>query len=327
MTTEDLSNRRKYPFIVYAPDMDILVLGGTAFVGRAVVDALIGRGHTPTLFSRGVTGADLFPEVGRLAGDRNTGDYASLADGSWDAVVDVTAYVPRQVGQASEALRGRVGRYLFISTCAVYDHQRERDGSTEDAPLLPAHRETEDAFGPLYGALKVACEEDVHRRWGERGSIIRPGVVAGPHDISDRFTYWTRQAAHGGAVEVPGRLDQPVQVVDVRDLASLVLALLENDQPGVFNAVGPREPVTLQSMITIAAAALGSSVSVVEVEHQPGLPLVLPTPALDVTFRRSAAAAYAAGMTATPLAKTAVDVRAWDQGRGEPELDRRSWSS
>ena len=292
-----------------------------------MVEALLARGHAPTLFNRGVTESGIFPGVPRLVGDRNTGDYSAVSDGSWDAVVDVTAYVPRQINEAAEALRGRVGRYVFVSTCSVYDYRRETDGSTEDAPLLPAHRETENAFGPLYGALKVACEEDVRARWGDRSSIIRPGVVAGPHDISDRFTYWTRQASAGGAVEVAGRLDQPVQVIDVRDLASLVAALLEDDRPGIYNAVGPREPVTLRSMIETIATALGSSVSAVETEHRAGMPLVMPGPEFDVTFRRSAAAAYAAGMTATSLGQTAIDVRAWDQDRGEPELDRRSWSS
>ena len=300
--------------------MDVLVLGGTSFVGRAIVDALLVGGHTPTLFSRGRTGPELFPELNRLVGDRERGDYGALAGGSWDAVVDVSGYVPREIAQAGEALSGHQGRYLFISTGSVYDQLRSVDVITEESPRLAPRRDTEDADAEAYGPLKVACEDDVQARWGDRATIVRPGIVAGPHDPTDRFTYWVRAAARGGRVEVPGRLDQPVQVCDSRDLAVLVVALLEADQGGVYNAVGPREPVTLRTVVTTCAAALGTSVEVVETEHREGFPLVLPSPEWDVMFRRSAARAYAAGMPATPLEQTARDVLAWDRERGEPDL-------
>jgi 2'-hydroxyisoflavone reductase len=303
--------------------MKVLALGGTSFVGRAIVEDLLDRGHTPTLFTRGRTGADLFPGVERLVGDRDTGDYASLAGGSWDAVVDVSAYVPRQVAEAADALRGRGGRYLFISTGSVYDRTQAGDGITEDSARLSPYRESEAVTGDTYGPLKVSCEDDVFTRFGAAATIVRPGVVGGPHDPTDRFTYWVRRAARGGRVAVPGRLAQPVQVIDSRDLARLVTLLLEQDRTGIFNAVGPWPGVTLGELIETCASAAGTSVELVPVEQSavdPGFPLVLPDETWDVMFRRSAAAAHEAGMPATPLAQTARDVLAWDRERGEPSL-------
>ena len=303
--------------------MRTLVLGGTSFVGRAIVDDLLSRGDDVTLFTRGKTNPELFPDVERLTGDRDTGDYAALVDRTWDAVVDVSAYVPRHVAQATEALGGRGGRYLFISTGSVYDRDAAGDGMTEDSARLAPERDTEEIDGETYGRLKVACEDDVLATFGDRATIVRPGIVAGPHDPTDRFTYWVRRAARGGRVAVPGRLDQPVQVCDARDLGVLVGRLLHADSPGTYNAVGPQPPVTLGELIETCAQAAGSDVELVAVDPaavDPGFPLVLPGPDWDVMFRRSRAAADAAGMPATPLAVTAADTLAWDRSRGEPEL-------
>lgn len=303
--------------------MRILVLGGTSFVGRTIVEDALSAGHTVTLFSRGKTGTQLFPEIERRIGDRDTGDYAALSGESWDAVIDVSAYVPRHVAQAAEAIGDRVARYLFISTGSVYDRAVASDGMTEDTPRLTPERGTEEITGDTYGPLKVACEDDVLSTYADRATIVRPGIVAGPHDPTDRFTYWVRRAARGGRLALPGRLDQPVQVIDSRDLARLVVALLEQDQAGIYNAVGPAEAVTLDTLIRTCATAAGTSVEVVPVVADavvPGFPLVLPDESWDVMFRRSAAAAYDAGMPQTPLTTTAADVLAWDTERGTPPL-------
>ena len=303
--------------------MRLLVLGGTSFVGRAIVADALERGHDVTLFSRGRTGADLFPTAERRTGDRETGDYGSLADGSWDAVVDVSGYVPRHVAQAAEAVGDRIGRYLFISTGSVYDRLRAPDTITEDAPRLPPERGTEEITGDTYGPLKVACEDDVLQTYGDRATLVRPGIVAGPHDPTDRFTWWVRRVARGGRMAVPARLEQPVQVVDAGDLGRLVTSLVEADRSGTYNAVGPAEPTTIGGLVETCAAAVGSTVEVVPVPGdsvEPGFPLVLPDESWDVLFRRSAAPARAAGLTATPLEQTARDVRAWDVERGEPPL-------
>lgn len=302
--------------------MEILVLGGTSFVGRAIVERALELGHEVTLYSRGQTGAELFPSVPRLLGDRTTGDYASLQQGRFDAVVDVSGYVPRHVQQAHEALAGRAGRYLFISTGSVYDRSLAAgDGMTEDTPRLTPERGTEEITGETYGPLKVACEDDVLALWGDAATIVRPGIVAGPWDPTDRFTWWVRRAARGGRVALPGRPDQPVQVVDSRDLAALVIQLLADDRPGIFNAVGPVESVTLAELVQACATSAGTEVIVIPVDQSLAeLPLVLPDATWDVMFRRSATRALEVGLGTTALEQTATDVRVWDTERGLPPL-------
>lgn len=309
--------------------MDVLVLGGTSFVGRAIVEDLLDRGHAPTLFTRGKTNPDLFPDLPRRTGDRETGDYTALEDGRWDAVVDVSGYVPRHVAQAMLALADRSHRYLFISTGSVYSRSGAAStGMDEDSPRLEPYREDEEITPATYGRLKVACEDDLLARLGDRATIVRPGIVAGPHDTTDRFTYWVRRASRGGRVAVPARLEQPVQVVDSRDLARLVTVLVEDDRPGTYNAVGPATPVTMQAVIATCAEAAGTDVELVPVDQElggPGFPLVLADPSWDPFFRRSAARAHEAGMPRTPLLQTAHDVLAWDRARGLPTLGA-GWS-
>jgi 2'-hydroxyisoflavone reductase len=290
--------------------MDVLVLGGTSFVGRWIVQDLLDRGHNPTLFTRGKTNPDLYPGTARATGDRDAGDYTSIAGSTWDAVVDVSAYVPRHVQQASAAVKA--GRFLFISTVSVYDHVGVGDSIDEDSRRLAPHRETEVVDGATYGPLKVACEDDVLELLGDSATIVRPGVVAGPYDPTDRFTYWTRAE---GTVEVPGRLGQPVQVVDARDLARLCVLLLEKDLPGTYNGVGPHPAVTLGELVMACGAT-----EVREAELNPGYPLVLPDESVDALFRASGARALEVGMPTTPLAQTAADTRAWDLERGRPEI-------
>lgn len=295
--------------------MQILVLGGTSFVGRGIVDDLLARGHTPVLFNRGRTGSELFPGVERLLGDRDTGDYASLRGREFDGVVDVTAYVPRQVAQAAEALGDHRGRYLLISTGMVYDRLQAGDAITEESPLLPAHPDSEDLTDDSYGPLKVACEQQARLLFGDRATMVRPGWVVGPHDYSDQLTYWIRHAARDTMV-APQRLDRPVQVVDVRDLARLVVLLLELDLPGAYNAVGPAAPLTLGELIRTCGGAQVLPVDDDTVEF----PLCLPDASWDALFRISATAAYEVGMPQTPLAQTIADTRAWDLQRGQPAL-------
>jgi nucleoside-diphosphate-sugar epimerase len=299
----------------------ILVLGGTAFVGRAIVDEALRQRAEVTLFGRGRTGVELFPEVERLVGDRDSGDYGALRGREWDAVVDVSGYVPRHVGQAMAVLGDAVGRYLFISSHAVYARDWAEPGGTEDAPLRPAERGgTEELTEETYGPCKVACEEDVTARYGDRATIVRPGKVGGPHDPQDTFTYWVRRAARGGRVALPGHPDQPTQVVDVRDVAGLVVRLLLDGRPGAFHAVGPASPTTLGGLIHTCAAVAGTTVEVVPVPADGSpFPLVRPK-SMWTSLQRSNARARAAGMPETPLATTAADVLAWDRDRGEPPL-------
>ncbi|MCW2763176.1 MAG: NAD-dependent epimerase/dehydratase [Marmoricola sp.] len=301
---------------VYGRKMQVLVLGGTSFVGRVIVEDLLSRGHTPTLFNRGRTGAHLFPGVARLVGDRESGDYAALAGHRWDAVVDVVAYLPRHVEQAVAALGGHDGRYVFISTGMVYDHVAAAGEITEDSPRLAPHLDDEVLADETYGPLKVACEDSLLAHFGECLSVVRPGFVVGPHDRFDRLTYWVRKAVRQRAIAVPERLDRPVQLIDVRDLARLVTVLLERDLPGAFNAVGPSPAVTFFELVR----ACGDAELVQVAEGDRDFPLLFPDPAWDAMLRISNTAALTAGMPATPLEQTITDTRVWDLARGEPAL-------
>jgi 2'-hydroxyisoflavone reductase len=304
--------------------MRILVLGGTSFVGRAIVESALDKGHEVTVFHRGRTGADLFPGIDRRIGDRDTGDYSALLAGEWDAVADVSGYLPRHVGQAVAVLGDRVGRYLFVSSHAVYERTGVGPDSDEDTPRRPARRDvarTEDLDEETYGPSKVACEDDVLTAYGDRATIVRAGKVAGPHDPQDGLTYWVRRAARGGRVALPGSPAQPVQVVDVRDVSAFVVRLLADGRPGAYHAVGPAEPVTMSALVDLAARVAGSEVEIVPVPFDPRFPLVRPE-SLWHTQQRSAARARAAGLESTPLEVTMGDVLAWDRARGEPSLDR-----
>jgi nucleoside-diphosphate-sugar epimerase len=309
----------RLPAVVFAP-VRILVLGGTSFVGRAIVDDALRTGAEVTLFGRGKTGTELFTDLTRLIGDRDSGDYAALGTGTWDAVVDVSGYVPRHVGQAMDALGERAGRYVFISSHAVYQLDGIGPGSTEDTARRLPVRDTEELTDATYGPLKVACEDDVLARYGARATIVRPGKVAGPHDQQRGLTYWVRRGAHGGRVALPGDPQQPVQVVDSRDLARLVVQLISDERPGAFHAVGPADPVTLGGLIQTCARVANTTVEIVPVPPAtaPGLfPLVRTN---WPSQQRSPARARAAGMPATALEVTAADVLAWDRQRGQPAL-------
>lgn len=302
--------------VAYVAGMRVLILGGTSFVGRTIVEDLLTRGHTPTLFNRGRTGAELFPGVERLLGDRESGDYAALTGGRWDAVVDVCGYVPRQVEQALAALEDRFGRYVFISTGMVYDHLAVQGEITESSPRLAPHRGSELVDDDTYGPQKVACEDALLAQLADRLSVVRPGWVVGPHEKSELLTYWVRRAAGTHPVAVPDRLDRPVQVMDVRDLARLVVLLLEQDLPGAFNAVGPSPSVSFVELVKTC----GNADLVPVPQGDLDFPLLFADPAWDVMLRISPAAALAAGMPRTPLSQTVADIRAWDRDRGEPPL-------
>ncbi|GAB1641813.1 NAD-dependent epimerase/dehydratase family protein [Krasilnikovia sp. MM14-A1259] len=302
--------------------MRILVLGGTSFVGRGIVAAALDSGADVTLFTRGRTGTDLFPTVPRRVGDRDTGDYTALRDGEWDAVADVSGYLPRHVGPAMDALDGRIGRYLFVSSHAVYVRDGVGPGADENTPRRPPVRDADVLTEDTYGPAKVACEDDVLARYGDRATIVRPVKVAGPHDNQDGLTYWVRRAARGGRVALPTRPEQPVQLVDVRDLGTLVVRLLADGRAGAYNAAGP--VTTIGDLIGVCAAAAGTRVEVVPVAPEPApkpFPLVK-AEAMWHSQHRGASRARAAGMPVTPLAETVADTLAWDRARGTPPLRR-----
>lgn len=223
--------------------MRLLVLGGTKFLGRAVVECALARGHSVTLFNRGQTNPDLFPEVEKLRGDRER-ELGPLRRREWDAVVDPSGYVPRVVQRSAELLADAVGHYAFISSVSVY-----ADFSAplrEDSPLAPlgpedSSEELRDDYAN-YGALKALCEQVVADAFPGRYTNVRAGLIAGPHDPTGRFTYWPHRVARGGDVLAPAPPGRKVQFIDVRDLGAWIVDLSEGRQSGTFNATHPGVP-------------------------------------------------------------------------------------
>ena len=230
--------------------MRILILGGTLFVGRHLVESARERGHEITLFNRGQTGPDLYPEVETLHGDRAAGDLKSLREGSWDAVVDTSARVPRWVRDAATLLADRVGHYTFVSSCSVYA-DTTLPGTTESSPVLGLEDETTEEItsADVYGGLKVLCERELEQALPGRSLSVRAGLIVGPYDMSGRFTYWVHRIARGGDVLAPEPRDQPVQLIHARDLANWMLDMAEKGEAGVFNATGPERPLTMEAVL------------------------------------------------------------------------------
>jgi 2'-hydroxyisoflavone reductase len=294
----------------------VLVLGGTLFVGRAVVEAALDSGHEVTLFHRGETGTELFPEVERVLGDRERG-LDELAGREFDAVVDTSGYVPRVVAQACAAL-AEVGRYCFVSSVSAYaedaTHFDEETGPVDPEP------DSEDVQAH-YGALKAACERVVRGAFGDRALVIRPGLIVGPHDPTDRFTYWVRRFDRGGEVLAPAPPERQVQFIDVRDLADWTVRALEDGLASTYNATG--EPTTLGAVLDACAEAAGRAAEVrwideallVEagVEPYTELPLWIPDGGDPYgRFGRTPnARAVAAGLTLRPLAETVRATLEW----------------
>ena len=242
--------------------MELLVLGGTSFAGRHVVERALADGHTVTTFNRGRTNADLFPTVRSLHGDRAGGDYAALQGaGPFDAVVDMCAYVPRAVREAVAALgpSGLAGPYILISSVSAYAEPQahaEPQGFREDAPLAPLPEgvdpAAEDVTGETYGPLKVLTEQAADALLPGGVMIIRPGLIVGPHDPTDRFTYWVRRMADGGEVLAPESPEAArTQVIDASDLARWILTSAAAGRTGTYNAVTP--PVLLADVLAAAA--------------------------------------------------------------------------
>ncbi len=309
--------------------MNILVLGGTRFVGRYIVEAALAKGHTLTLFHRGKSGEDLFPEVERILGDRD-GGLAALGDRTWDAVIDTCGYHPRVVGQSVEALNGRVGTYLFISTVSVYSDKNptgipiKEDGEVITFEAAP---ESEDITGETYGGFKVLCEDVIDTDFQGRVIHVRPGLIVGPHDVTDRFTYWVDRFQGAGDVLVPSPLTSKIQLIDGRDLAALTIKLLESDASGAFNAAAPAQAIPFEEAVTMVMANTVGRATRVDVDEAwllkqglkpwSDLPLWMPSSGEGLgEFDVSKSIAH--GLTPRPLAETVRDLDVWHASRPQP---------
>lgn len=299
--------------------MNILILGGTVFVGRGVAEAAMARGHQVTLFHRGSKGTGIVPGAEEVLGDRD-GGLDALAGKQWDAVVDACGYVPRIVGDSSKALRDSVSRYLFVSTISVYEETE--DGGLRELPVgTPVG--TEEITGETYGPLKVECERVVRADWGDRGTIVRPGLVYGPYDPTNRFPYWVGHFLEGGDILVPDAADYDLQQIDARDLGEFIVTLLENDRSGIYDAVG--EDSTFGTMIA-ACQTLNPDARQVLVAPEKieafGIRLGWELPLAyghKPTMRVIPQAAVAAGLKRRPLAETLADTAAWVREVGLPQ--------
>lgn len=311
-----------------AKPLNILILGGTGFTGPFQVNYALARGHKVTLFNRGKRPSPEWPgEVEQLLGDRNTGDLKSLQGRKWDVVIDNPTSLPFWVRDAAKVLKGNVSHYMFISTISVYA-DGSKHGIDENSPLAvykgkDAMAETQESLRAdiegLYGPLKALSEAEVRKHFGERSTIVRPGYIVGPRDETDRFTYWPLRVAQGGEMLVPGDGQDPIQIIDGRDLGEWMIRLAEAKAYGIFNAVGPDYTLTTDAMIYGCQAVTANGVQLTHVtpqfveEQKVELPIWVPR--ADSPYSGygtvSNARALAAGMTLRPLATTVADLLAW----------------
>lgn len=301
--------------------MNLLILGGTVFVGRHLVEAATAAGHTVTLFNRGQHNADLFPDVEKLRGDRSAeGGLDALNGRTWDTVIDTCGYVPRVVQMSAQRLAGAVGQYVFISTISVYaDFTQANQDETAPVGTLDDPT-TEKVTGETYGPLKILCEQAAEAAFPGKTLTIRPGYIVGPHDPTDRFTYWPQRVMEGGDVLAPGGPNAPMQFIDARDLAEWTVKMMEGGKVGVYNATGPAAPLTFGTMLETCRAVSESDARFVWADEEflaareVSLPLFAPA-ALGGISQVRIARAVQDGLTFRPLAETIADTLAWDKAR------------
>jgi 2'-hydroxyisoflavone reductase len=308
--------------------MKILFLGGTQFVGRAMVEAALERDCEITVFHRGRHTVSFGKGVQSIHGDRAT-DLHLLDSGDWDAVIDTSGYVRNQVRAAVDRLAGRVRVYTFISTISVYADFGEH-GITEGSALQPPDERDQEWTAATYGPMKVACEAAVREGAGEAHLVIRPGIIVGPEDYTDRFPYWCRRIAAGGEVLCAGSPDRPVQWIDARDLGAWTVEATLAGLCGTFNATGPEHPTSIGQMLEGIRRATGSDARLTWVDDRwlgrhdldpgPAFPFYVPEERAGI-FAVDSSAARAAGLDSRPLSASVRDTLEWDRKR--PLAERR----
>ena len=305
----------------------ILILGGTAFLGPAIVNKALANGHEITLFNRGRTNTHLYPELEKLVGDRD-GNLEALKDRDWDVCIDTSGYIPHMVKDSAELLQGHVGQYLFVSSISVYADFKMRglDENSAVGTLTPEEIETaktmRDITGANYGPLKALCEQEAEKAFPGNACNIRPGLIVGPMDRSDRFTYWPVRVRKGGEVLAPGTPETPTQLIDVRDLGEFIVRCVEKGTNGLFNATSVPEFMTIGGMLETCKQVSGSDAAFTwadgkfleehEVAPWSDMPVWVPLDGDDaghpfVKVNR----AVKAGLGFRPLADTVRDTLAW----------------
>lgn len=300
----------------------LLILGGTAFLGRALVEKARTGGLEVTLFNRGKTHPNLFPDIETLRGDRD-GNLDALKNRRWDYCIDTCGYIPRIVAQSAQLLAEAVDHYLFISSISAYA-KHARIGADETAPLgILEDESTEEITGETYGPLKVLCEKVIAQYFAKRYTIVRPGLIVGPCDPTDRFSYWPHRIAQGGPVLAPGNPKRPVQFIDVRDLAAWCVELAQAQQVATFDATGPAQPLAMDQFLASCEKASGSDAEFIWMDdafllaHEAApwmeLPLWIPESEKDMAGfqRRNIDKALGAGLKIRALEDTLRSTLDW----------------
>ncbi len=299
----------------------VLILGGTVFLGRHLVEAAVARGHRVTVLNRGRSGPGLFPDLEHLHGDRD-GDLSALAGRTWDACIDPSGYLPRQIRATAERLRASIGHYTFVSSGSVYPLDGPKG---EDCPVLQLEDAASEDIARDYGPLKAACERTAVEEYGAgRVLTVRSGLIAGPWDPTNRFTYWPLRVARGGEVLAPSGPDYGVQFIDARDQAEWILACAERGLSGTFNCTGPEQPLPLGRLLQAclpAAAGEATFTWVTDdflleqaVEPWMELPLWIP-PGGGTLHDMPVGRALAAGLRFRPVEQTVAETLAWARER------------
>jgi len=304
--------------------MNILILGGTQFIGRHIAETMLAGGHAVTVFNRGQTPDELPAGVERLRGDRHEGAAGlhALAGRHWDACVDVSGYTPRQVRPSAELLKENISRYVFVSAVSVYGDPQKRPVDEAHARQPSVAEDVTEINAETYGALKVTCENIIGQIYGDRCTLLRPQIVVGPHDSSGRFAYWLQRVNQGGEMLAPGDGSDHVQVIDVRDLARFTRRVIEQGIGGAFNLaghrltwtefmnlLGARNVVWVPGEMIQAAGVTEFELPLFRRERGPRSGL------MDVSNQK----ALAAGLTLTDPAVTVKDMQGWLQGKTPPD--------
>lgn len=303
----------------------LLVIGGTAFVGRAIIEEALERGFEVTMFNRGQTNPDLFPQVDKRLGDRD-GGLDALGNDKWDLVIDSCGYTPNVVHQSVSLLENRVGWYSFISSLAVFNDFSVA-GLNEESPLAQLPDPPSEDFLQMYGPLKVLCEEQVLSHFGGRSTISRAGLIVGPHDTTGRFTHWLNRAAEGGDVLAPGSPERTVQFIDVRDLAAWTIDSALNSIDGVFNVPGSDQPLCMKDFLEACSESTGGHPNyrwcdddfLISEGLAPYFTPPMWTPLkgpMSGMGSVDCGRAHAAGLKTRPLADTLRDTYSWMCGQG-----------
>jgi 2'-hydroxyisoflavone reductase len=299
----------------------LLLLGGTGFLGPAIVETALAHGHEVTLFHRGKTHPELFPNVEKIHGDRNE-SLDALKGRSWDVVYDTSGYFPKQVVRAAEALKGHVGQYVFVSSVSVYHHP-SKNGVDEKGPVGTTNEPDADKITETnYGPLKALCEDAARAAFGDDATIVRPGLIVGPGDPTDRFTYWPVRLERGGETLAPGDGKDPAQIIDVRDLGAWLVTVAEGHITGTFNTAGPKGTMTMAAMLDAIKRGVGGTstftwVSPEFLEEQKvsawmDMPVWVPSSDEDAGISRAKCdKAIAKGLTFRPVEDTARDTLAY----------------